>query len=164
MLSDEYMSRQSLELQLSLCPGGTYTFSRLTALATVLPSEHDTFDTAPSLPPRKNIVWGRRQSPQSVCQSTQGLGQSTQCVQRCLKAWGVNFVGTYEEDIEVRRVGQATPELRIFCNGWKREARQDVGVGVLRSMLYRKSVRIQEFNPSLYTIALVRQSCKILKR
>ena len=76
----------------------------------------------------------------------------------------MNFAGTYEVDIEVRRVGQAIPGLRIFNDGWKREARQDVGVGVLRSLLYRKSLRIQEVNPSLYIIALVRQSCKILKR
>ena len=78
----------------------------------------------------------------------------------------MNSAGTYEVDVEVRRVGQAVPGLKIFCDGWKREARQDVGVGVrvLRSVLYRKSVRIQEVNPSLYTIALVRQSCKILKR
>ena len=75
----------------------------------------------------------------------------------------MNFAGTYEVDIEVRRVGQAIPGLRMFYDGWKREARQDVGVGVLRSVLYRKSLRIQEVNPSLYTIALVRQSCKILK-
>ena len=55
---------------------------------------------------------------------------------------------------------------KIFCIGWKREARQDVGVRVrvLRSALFRKSVRIQEVNSSLYTIALVRQTCKILKR
>ena len=60
-------------------------------------------------------------------------------------------------DIEVRRVGQAIPGLEIFCGGWQREARQDVGVRVcvLRSVLYRKSVRIQEVDPSLYAIALV---------
>ena len=60
-------------------------------------------------------------------------------------------------DIEVRRVGQVIPGLEIFCGGWKREARQDVGVRVcvLRSVLYRKSVRIQEVDPSLYAIALV---------
>ena len=50
----------------------------------------------------------------------------------------MNSAGTYEVDIEVRKVGQAIPGLRVFCDGWKREARQDVGVGVLISVLYRK--------------------------
>ena len=78
----------------------------------------------------------------------------------------MNSAVTYEVEIEVRRVGPAIPGLKIFCGGCKREARHDVGVGVcaLRSVLYRKSVRIKEVNPSLYTIALVRQTCKILKR
>ena len=58
----------------------------------------------------------------------------------------MNSAGTYEVDIEVRKVGQAIPGLRVFCDGWKREARQDVGVGVLRSVLYRKNGRIQEVN------------------
>ena len=47
----------------------------------------------------------------------------------------MNAAGTYEVDIEIRRVGRAIPGLRIFCDGWKREARQDVCVGVLRSVL-----------------------------
>ena len=34
----------------------------------------------------------------------------------------MNSAGTYEVDIEVRRVGQAIPGLKIFCDGWKREA------------------------------------------
>ena len=76
----------------------------------------------------------------------------------------MNSAGTYEVDIEVRRVGRAVPGLRVFCDGWKREARHDVGVGVLRSVMYRKNGRIQEVNPTLYTIAAVGQSCKNLKR
>ena len=78
----------------------------------------------------------------------------------------MDSAGTYEVNIEVRGVGQATPGLKIVCGGWKREARQDVGVGVrvLRSVLKRKSVPIQEVKPSLYPIALVRQTCKILKQ
>ena len=56
--------------------------------------------------------------------------------------------------------------LNIFCGGWKREARQDDGVRVrrLRAVLQRKSLRVQEVSPSLYAIALARQSCEILKR
>ena len=39
-----------------------------------------------------------------------------------------------------------------------------VRVHVFRSVLKRKSVCIQEVKPSLYTMALVRRTCKILKR
>ena len=42
----------------------------------------------------------------------------------------MNSAGTYEVNIEVRGVSQAIPGLNIFCGGWKREARQDVGVRV----------------------------------
>ena len=58
------------------------------------------------------------------------------------------------------------PGLKTVCDGWKRDVRQNVNVRVhvLRSVLKRKSVRIQEVKPSLYTIALVRQTWKILKR
>ena len=56
--------------------------------------------------------------------------------------------------------------LKIFCGSWERGARQDVGVRVrvLRSVFQRKRVRVQEVKPSLYAIALVRQTCEILKR
>ena len=50
----------------------------------------------------------------------------------------MNSAGTYEADIEVRKVGLAIPGLRVFCDGRKRESRQGVGVGVLGSVLYRK--------------------------
>ena len=76
----------------------------------------------------------------------------------------MNSAGTCKADIEVLGVGQAIPGLRIFCDGWNREARQDVGIGVFRSVLYRKCVHIHEVNPSLYTVALVQQPCKMLKR
>ena len=39
----------------------------------------------------------------------------------------MNSAGTYEVNIEVRRVGQAIPGLKVFCGGWKREAGQAVG-------------------------------------
>ena len=40
------------------------------------------------------------------------------------------FAGTCDVKIEVLRVGQAVSGLKIYCGGWEREARQDVGVGV----------------------------------
>ena len=78
----------------------------------------------------------------------------------------MNSAGTYEVNIEVRGVGQAISGLKIFCGSCGREARQDVGVRirVLRSVLQRKSVRVQEVKPSLYAISLVRQTCEILER
>ena len=78
----------------------------------------------------------------------------------------MNSAGTYEVNIEVRGVGQVISGLKVFCGSWEREARQDVGVRVrvFLSMLHRKSVRVQELKPSLYAIALVRQTCEILER
>ena len=78
----------------------------------------------------------------------------------------MNSAGTYEVNIEVRGVGQAISGLKIFCGSWEREARQDVGVRVrvFRSVLQRKSVRVQELKPSMYAIALVRQTWEILER
>ena len=71
----------------------------------------------------------------------------------------------YEVNSEARGVGQAIPGLKTFCGGWKRGARQDVDVNVrvLRPLFQRRIVRIQEVKPSLYAIALVRQTCNILK-
>ena len=43
----------------------------------------------------------------------------------------MNSSGTYEEvNIEVLGVGQVIFGLKVYCGGWEREARQDVGVGV----------------------------------
>ena len=62
----------------------------------------------------------------------------------------MNSAGTYKVNIEVRRVGQAIPGLKIVCGGWKREARQDfgvgVGVGVVRSVLKRKGYALKKSN------------------
>ena len=42
----------------------------------------------------------------------------------------MNYAGTYEVDIEVRRVGQAIPPLEIFCDGCKMKVRQDVALAL----------------------------------
>ena len=42
----------------------------------------------------------------------------------------MNSAGTCEVNVEVLGVGQAIFGLKIYFSGWKRETRQDVGVGV----------------------------------
>ena len=78
----------------------------------------------------------------------------------------MNFAGTHKVNMEVRGVGQVISGLKIFFGSREREARQDVSVRVrvLRSVLQRESVRVQEVKPPLYAISLVRQTCEILKR